>query len=146
MKRRAIASLVAAAIVLAACQTVPEPVSAPAPAPAAPPTASVAALYRQPAERALVEGIRLYEEAAFDRAEQALRKALRLGLADPRDRAAAYKYIAFVACAFNRIVDCEASFQSAYAADPKFSLTEAEIGHPVWGPVYKRIAATQPKQ
>jgi hypothetical protein len=55
---------------LSACETF-----APPPA-AAPPTASIAALYLQPAERSLVEGIRLYEEASFDRAEAALRQSL----------------------------------------------------------------------
>ena len=30
---------------------------------------------------------------------------------------------------------------SAFAADPRFALNEKEIGHPVWGPVYRRIAA-----
>lgn len=137
--RSAIALSLAAA--LSACETF-----APPPAPTAPPTASIAALYLQPAERSLVDGIRLYEEASFDRAEAALRQALSKGLADPRDRAIAYKYIAFIACAFERTAECESSFQSAFAADPKFALSEKEVGHPVWGPVYRRIAAAQHRQ
>ena len=137
--RSAIALLLAAT--LSACETF-----APPPSPAPPPTASIAALYLQPAERSLVEGIRLYEEASFDRAEAALRKSLSEGLADPRDQAVACKYLAFIACAFNRIGECESSFERAFAADPKFALSEKEIGHPVWGPVYRRIAAAQPRQ
>jgi hypothetical protein len=136
--RSAIAVLLAAT--LSACETF-----APTP-PAPPPTASIAALYLQPAERSLVEGIRLYEEASFDRAEVALRQSISEGLADPRDRAVAYKYIAFIACAFDRIAECEASFRSALAADPGFALSDKEVGHPVWGPVYRRIAAAQPRQ
>lgn len=128
----------ALATVLPACQTFAPP---PPPAPAAPPTASIAALYLQPAERSLVDGIRLYEEASFDRAEIALRRALGDGLADRRDRAVAYKYLAFIACAFDRIVECEESFAAAFAADPGFALGDKEVGHPVWGPVYRRIAA-----
>jgi len=130
-----------AVTVLSACESLAPP---PPPAPAVPPTASIAALYRQPAERSLVEGIRLYEEASFDRAEAALRQALRDGLADGRDQAAAHKYLAFIACAFNRLADCEASFQGAFDADPRFALNDKEIGHPVWGPVYRRIASAQP--
>lgn len=144
MKRAATAIPVFAAALLTACETLaPAP---PPPAASAAPTTSVVALYRRPAERALINGIRLYEDAAFERAEQALRASLREGLADRRDQAAAHKYLAFIACAFNRLAECEASFESAFAADPKFALTESEIGHPVWGPVYRRIAAAQAKR
>ena len=75
MTRGAIAALLAVAALLPACETL-------APAPRRrthpPPTASVVALYQQPAERALIDGIRLYEEAAFERADQTLRAALRV--------------------------------------------------------------------
>ena len=72
-----------------------------------------------------------------------MRRALRDGLADRRDQAVAFKYIAFISCAFKRLTDCEASFESAFAADPDFKLNEKEIGHPIWGPVYRRVAAAQ---
>ena len=136
--RGAVAASLALAL-LSACETF-------APPPAAAPTTSIAALYLRPAERSLIEGIRLYEEASFERAETALRQSLAEGLADPRDRAVAYKYLAFIACAFDRIDECEASFRGAFAADPNFVLGGKEIGHPVWGPVYRRIAAAQPRQ
>lgn len=139
--RRRIAAAFSLAATLSACGTL----APPPPPQAAAPTASIAALYLQPAERSLVEGIRLYEEASFDRAEAALRRALQEGLADPRDRAVAHKYIAFIACAFERIAECEESFRSAFAADPRFALGEKEVGHPVWGPVYRRVAAAQPR-
>ncbi len=139
-RRRGVAAAAFAALLLSACQAFAPP---PPPAPPAATTASIAALYRQPAERSLVDGIRLYEEASFDRAESALRLSLGEGLADRRDQAVAYKYLAFIACAFDRIAECESSFDSAFAADPKFALTEKEVGHPVWGPVYRRIAAAR---
>lgn len=107
--------------------------------PAPPPTVSIVALYEQPAERALINGLRLYEEGAFDRAEPMFRTALQHVLRDRRDAATAHKYLAFIACAFNRIADCEASFRNAFNVDPDFALTEAEIGHPIWGPVYRRV-------
>jgi len=132
----------ALAAMLPACQTFAPP---PPPAPAAPPTTSIAALYLQPAERSLVDGIRLYEEASFDRAEIALRRALGDGLADRRDRAVAHKYLAFIACAVDRIAECEENFAAAFAADPAFALGDKEVGHPVWGPVYRRIAAANAK-
>lgn len=137
-RRRAALAVPLAALLLSACETF-----APSAPPPPTPTASVAALYRQAAERSLVDGIRLYEEASFGPAESALRQSLSQGLADPRDQAVAYKYIAFIACAFDRIAECESSFESALAADPKFALGEKEVGHPVWGPVYRRVAAAQ---
>jgi len=130
---------------LAGCAAVQPPPPAPAPAPPPPPPPSIVALYQQPAERALLDGIRFYEEAAFDRSETALRLALREGLADGRDRAVAYKYLAFITCAFNRPLECETCFTEAFAADPAFRLDDKEIGHPTWGPVYRRVAAAQVK-
>jgi hypothetical protein len=109
------------------------------PPPAPPPTVSIVALYQQPAERALINGLRLYEDGAFDRAEPQFRSALQQVLRDRRDAATAHKYLAFIACAFNRIGDCEASFRNAFATDPQFTLTDAEIGHPIWGPVFRRV-------
>jgi hypothetical protein len=142
MKRSALTAPLAA-LLLPACQSVLPPAAPSITQAAAPPTASIARLYQQPAERSLIEGIRLYEEASFDRAETALRQALRDGLADRRDRAVAYKYLAFICCAFNRISECEASFAGAFAADPEFRLAEKEVGHPIWGPVYRRVAASR---
>lgn len=140
--RRSLAAPLAAAL-LSACESLAPPT---APPPVASPTISIAALYRQPAERSLVEGIRLYEEASFERAEAALRQALSAGLADGRDRAVTHKYLAFIACAFDRLTECESNFASAFAADPRFALDDTEIGHPVWGPAYRRIASGQPSQ
>ena len=105
-----------------------------------PKTASIAQLYQRPAERALVEGIRLYDSGEFERSEAALHGAIASNLSDPRDVAFAYKYLAFIACAFNRGTECALDFTSAFKADPDFRLNDAEIGHPLWGPVYRRVA------
>lgn len=146
IRRGAIVVPLAVAWALSACQSlqpVPEQRAEPAPEPA--PSTSIASLYQQPAERSLIDGIRWYEDAAFPRAETSLRRALDQGLVDRHDRAIAYKYLAFISCAFNRIAECEASFVSAFDADPGFTLDAKEIGHPVWGPIYRRVAATHAK-
>jgi Tfp pilus assembly protein PilF len=122
------------ALLLSGCQTM-------APAPIPPATESIAQLYARPAERALINGLRAYEEGAFERAEQSFRTAVLQNLRDRRDLAVAHKYLAFIACAFNRISECEREFRNAFGADPNFVLTDAEIGHPVWGPVYRRVAS-----
>jgi hypothetical protein len=126
----------AVATLVAACTTAP-------PSPPPETTVSVARLYEQPAERAFLNAMRLYEEGQHERAEVLFRRALSDGLKDRHDVAMANKHLAFIACAYNRPVDCEAAFRAAFAADPGFRLTDAEVGHPLWGPVYRRVAAEQ---
>lgn len=131
---RLIATLFAA--VLGACATPPPPAPPPAP-----PPVGLAELMERPAESALVEGIRLYDNGQYTGAEAALQRALAAGLASARDRASAHKLIAFVACTSAREAECEAAFRAARAADPGFALSRAEAGHPMWGPVWQRVAS-----
>jgi Tfp pilus assembly protein PilF len=93
----------------------------------------------RPAEKALLAGMRAYDDAQYVQAEQALTQALRSGLASPRDRAAAHKHLAFIYCTSNRVPACETEFRAARAADPGFTLSKAEAGHPLWGPVWQRV-------
>jgi hypothetical protein len=119
---------------LAACGNAPR-IESP---PATPPVGLLDMLDR-PAERALSDGIRAYDDALYTRSEAALRRALSLGLASPRDRANAHKLLAFITCTSERINECEAALLAARAADPGFVLSRSEAGHPVWGPVYRRV-------
>ena len=64
------------------------------------------------------------------------------GLASGRDRASAHKLLAFIACTSERLAECEASFRAARAAEPGFALNRSEAGHPLWGPVYRRVLGT----
>jgi Tfp pilus assembly protein PilF len=97
----------------------------------------------RPAERALQSGLRAYDDAAYPEAEKQLKLAIQTGLVSPRDQAAAQKVLAFIYCTTNRIGDCENAFRAARSVDPGFALTRSEAGHPLWGPVYKRV---QPQQ
>jgi hypothetical protein len=92
----------------------------------------------RPAEKALLDGLKAYDDAQYESAESKFRQALALGLATPRDRAEAHKRLAFIDCASGRLAECEAEFRLAHAADPAFALDRAEAGHPVWGPVYRK--------
>lgn len=121
---------------LAACLT---PLLLAACASAPPQPVGLAELMERPAERALVEGIRAYDDGQYANAETALRKALAAGLASPRDRASAHKLLAFIFCTSERTADCEAAFRAAKAADPAFALNRGEAGHPQWGPVYRKV-------
>jgi Tfp pilus assembly protein PilF len=132
MKTRLKLALTAAALLGVACATAPG--TRPAP------PSGLSELMERPAERALVEGIRAYDDGQYGAAEGALKRALAEGLASARDRASAHKLVAFIACTSERITECEAEFRAARAADPAFALSRSEAGHPLWGPVYRRIA------
>ena len=89
------------------------------------------------AERNLQLGLRAYDEGQYADSERALNEALRLQLKTPKDRASAYKTLAFIYCTSGRTGECRTAFKSARSADPSFTLSKAEAGHPVWGPVYE---------
>ena len=93
----------------------------------------------RPAERALLAGLKAYDDAQYDPADRLFREALAAGLVSPRDRAEAHKRLAFIQCAAGRLVDCETEFKLARQSDRTFALDKTEAGHPVWGPVYKKL-------
>lgn len=121
---------------LAGCTTYPAPqqVASPVSVSPAPPVTGKA-------EVALDEGVRKYDEGQYDEAAGRLQQALELGLATPRDRARAHKYLAFIHCISGRDQACRDDFRNALIVDPGFDLTTAEIGHPMWGPVYRSVRA-----
>jgi hypothetical protein len=121
--------VLAATALLAGCGTK-------GPAPAAGGLMDVA---ERPGEKALLAGIRAYDDALYPEAEKQFRQALGAGLRSPKDRAAAHKHLAFIACTSNRMGECESEFLAARQADPAFALSKSEAGHPLWGPVYKRL-------
>ena len=93
----------------------------------------------RPAERALLSGLRAYDDGQYTDAERQLNDALKAGLVSAKDRAAAQKHLAFVYCTSRRETQCELAFKAARTAYPAFALSKSEAGHPVWGPVYKRL-------
>ncbi len=94
----------------------------------------------RPAEKALLTGMRAYDDAQYPQAEKLLTQALKNGLASPRDRAVAHKHLAFIYCTSDRTPACEAEFRAARADDPAFALSKSEAGHPQWGPVWRRVS------
>jgi len=116
----------ASAVLLGACVQAPAPIG-------------VVDISARPAERALLAGLKAYDDAQYESADRLFRESLAAGLASPRDRAEAHKRLAFLDCAAGRLADCEAEFRLARQADPRFALDKSEAGHPVWGPVYKKL-------
>jgi hypothetical protein len=109
------------------------------PSPPAPPPIGLTDLMQRPAERALFDALRAYDDGRYPQAETRLRRALAAGLTSAHDQATAHKLLAFITCTSERVPECEAEFRAARAADPGFALTKSESGHPVWGPVYRRV-------
>ena len=95
-------------------------------------------LSARPAEKALLAGIRSYEEAQYAEAERSLSASLAAGFTVPKDAALAHKYLAFIYCTSARLEECKRAFTAARAVDPSFVLSKKEVGHPQWGPVYKQ--------
>lgn len=93
------------------------------------------------AEARLAAGVKAYEDGDYKTAQQELQGALDQGLANRVARVRANKYLAFVACATGDRDECKAHFRTALAIDPKFQLSKAEAGHPLWGPVFKQVKA-----
>lgn len=96
-------------------------------------------LLARPAERALSQGLRAYEDGQYTDAERYFVSALKAGPMAGTDRAAAHKHLAFIYCTSSRVPACEEAFLAARRADAAFVLSRSEAGHPVWGPVYRRV-------
>ena len=110
--------------------------SAPVSAPAVP---GLLDMLDRPAERALLAGLRAYDDGQYPEAETQLRRAIEGNLRSARDRSSARKQLAFIYCTTGRMAQCEAEFRAALRDDPSFALSRGEAGHPMWGPVYKRV-------
>ena len=124
---RAASIIAALAIVLSACAT----------------DQGLTDVMQRPAERALLAGLRAYEDAQYVEAERELQRALAAGLTSAKDRATAHKHLAFIYCTSTRVAACDKAFRDALAAEPAFTLSKAEAGHPLWGPVYRRVTAAR---
>ncbi len=103
-----------------------------APRPKAEPTRS--------ADELLTTGVAAYEEGNYGQAQRLLQSSLAEGIPTRANQARAYKYLAFIYCVTDRAAQCREEFNNAFSADPKFTLTAAESGHPSWGPVYRSVS------
>jgi Tfp pilus assembly protein PilF len=92
------------------------------------------------ADAPLQVALRQYEDGDYDESAKTLQSAIDQGL-PPKDRATAYKHLAFIHCAENRQRACRDEFRKALAVDPSLDLTPAEAGHPVWGPIFRALKA-----
>ena len=97
--------------------------------------------YNRTPSHKLSKGVENYEDGNYIASIEALNTVLQTKLADRDDKVSAYKYIAFIHCVSGREKLCYEAFRKALLLNPKFELTPAEAGHPVWGPVFRSAKA-----
>jgi Tfp pilus assembly protein PilF len=97
------------------------------------------------AESMLDQGIRQYDNGDYRIAARTIQGALDEGLTT-RSQARAHKYLAFMDCVSGQQAQCRDQFRKALEMDPSMELRPEESGHPTWGPVFKSVKASMPKQ
>lgn len=73
----------------------------------------------------------------YTRTIKLLRNNDAVDAADRRTQVQAHKLMAFSYCVTGRVSLCRGEFEKALSLDPKFELTNAEKGHPIWGPAFE---------
>jgi tetratricopeptide (TPR) repeat protein len=120
------------ALLAAACAQAPEK-----PAPVAPQITE--RTLRDRAREQLALGVSQYQTGEYELAMKSLQTALDHGLLEKSEQSLARKHLAFIHCVSNREGLCAEQFRKAFEIDPAFLLSQAEDGHPVWGPVYRNV-------
>ena len=109
---------------------------------AKPPSPQVTeAQLREKAWLNFASGLRQYEAGSYDDALKSFTASLDHGVLPRTEQATARKHLAFIHCVSSRDQQCREEFRKAMEIDPKFELTTAEAGHPVWGPIYSNVRA-----
>ena len=99
-------------------------------------------LFRTPTEYMVNSGIKNYEDGNYPASITVLQSLVESKEATKGEKLLAYKYLAFDHCVSPRESKelrekmCRDSFRKAFDFDPKFILTPAEAGHPIWGPIF----------
>ena len=92
-----------------------------------------------PAEQKLSGGVKSYEEGDYKSSQEAVQKALEMGLRSKNDQVQAHKYLAFIHCISAHEKQCRDEFRKTLEIDPDFDLKPAEAGHPIWGPIFRGV-------
>lgn len=128
---------IALALAAAACAPIQPPPAAPQPV-----TPQITEdTLRQRARDQYASGLKLYETGDYDNALRSLNAALDHGLLGKAEQGNARKHLAFMHCLAARDAACREEFRKAFEIDSAFTLTPAEDGHPIWGPVYRDVRA-----
>ena len=124
------------AVMVAACAPFNEP-----PTTTAPRITVTESQLRERAKDSLNLGLRQYERGEYEDAAKSFTTSLDHGLLSHSEQSAARKHLAFIHCISDRELQCRDEFRKALEIDPDFSLSAAEVGHPIWGSVYRSARA-----
>lgn len=91
------------------------------------------------AKRYLTKGVSEYEAGNYVNAKTAFEGVLQNQYATRYERLWANKYMAFIYCISGDQKTCADYFRRVLALSPDFELSAAEIGHPLWGPVFRNV-------
>lgn len=94
---------------------------------------------RTRAREHLAFGLHEYQLGHYEAALDSLKASLDHGLLSKPEQSNARKHLAFVHCVEAREPECRDEFRKALEIDPRFRLAPAEVGHPIWGPVYRSV-------
>jgi tetratricopeptide (TPR) repeat protein len=123
----------------AACEQMPK-IGGDAPAQQSPAAPQITeASLRERAQGQLAKGAELYQAGEYEAAIKMLAGSLDHGLLSKQDQSRARKLMAFSHCVQGREAPCRDEFRKAFEINSDFSLTAAEDGHPIWGPVYRNV-------
>lgn len=132
--RRLAAAVLFAALVLAGCAQLGGKPGAEAPA--RPP----AAVNLPSGGPALARGMASYEDGNYSEAASQFKLSLEQKLSAP-EQILARKHLAFTYCVTGKDRQCGEEFRKLVDLSPSFELDPAEAGHPIWGPVFRRVKA-----
>jgi len=90
-------------------------------------------------EQKLEIGVKEYEEGNYVTSINALETVLATRTASRAQRIRANKYLAFISCISSREKSCREYFKNILEINPEFNLSAAEVGHPIWGPVFQSV-------
>jgi Tfp pilus assembly protein PilF len=85
--------------------------------------------------------VKSYEGGNYKKALTEFKEVIKLPDLSLADQIQVHKYLAFINCLTNKSKRGIIEFKKALELDPKFELTPAEAGHPMWGQVFKKAKA-----
>jgi len=137
MNRPALAPFVAVLTLLAGCADMQKLLPADSKTPVSPQITE--ASLRARASEQLALGLKQYDAGDLESATKNFNASLEHGMLSKVDQSNARKHLAMINCVSNREAQCRDEFRKAFEINPDFSLTSAEDGHPIWGPVYRSV-------
>ncbi|MBU4045783.1 MAG: TssQ family T6SS-associated lipoprotein, partial [Gammaproteobacteria bacterium] len=97
------------------------------------------------AKRYLAKGVSEYETGNYVNAKTALQGVLENQYATRHETLWANKYLAFIYCVSGDQKLCRTHFRNVLEINPNFDLSDAEAGHPLWGPVFRSVKGAASK-